>query len=332
MKIHGIIGILVLVASEIFMFKGVEPFVTWFYDFAWWSYILIIDSIIYYLSTPKEGKDQKKTPIQQKLKGNSLLCNRRREFILLMAWSVCFWLIYEAANLVLKNWHYINLPANTWVRWVGYFIAFATVLPAVFETTELLETAGIFKNNRVKRIKVTKNVHILFYILGLTFLITPLIFPDYCFALIWGCFVFLLEPVNYMWGGRSLLRDWENGTFRKFYLLLLGGLICGALWELWNYWASAKWVYTVPFVGKLKIFEMPLLGYIGFPPFAVECYVMYNFVSLFRYNRTWEKDSTDKAPGKKVNWLVSLITVIGLILFYILMFYLIDKNTVLSYR
>ena len=103
------------------------------------------------------------------------------------------------------------------------------------------------------------------------------------------------------------MRDWDNGSLRKFYLLLLGGFICGVLWEFWNYWALAKWVYTIPLVGKLKIFEMPLLGYIGFPPFAVECYVMYNFVCLFRYNRSWEKDSIGKSPQKKVPWIVSLI-------------------------
>jgi hypothetical protein len=33
----------------------------------------------------------------------------------------------------------------------------------------------------------------------------------------------------------------------------------------------------------LKIFEMPLPGYLGFPPFALECFTMYVFVrSLFR--------------------------------------------------
>jgi hypothetical protein len=221
---------------------------------------------------------------------------------------------------------------NIWIRWIGYFIAFATVLPAIFETTELLERAGILKDNSVKGIKITKGVLILFYIIGVTSLITPLLFPNHCFPLIWGSFIFLLEPVNYIWGGRSLLRDWENGSLRKFYLLLLGGLICGVLWEFWNYWALAKWVYTIPFVGKFKIFEMPLLGYIGFPPFAVECYVMYNFISLFRDNRSWEKDNISRSPEKRVNWLVRLITVIGLIIFYILMFNLIDKNSVLSYQ
>jgi len=61
---------------------------------------------------------------------------------------------------------------------------------------------------------------------------------------------------------------------RKFYLLLISGAICGFLWEMWNFKAGAKWVYSIPYVGVLKIFEMPVLGFLGFPPFAVECCAM----------------------------------------------------------
>jgi hypothetical protein len=28
----------------------------------------------------------------------------------------------------------------------------------------------------------------------------------------------------------------------------------------------------------VKIFEMPVLGYLGFPPFALECYAMWHFL------------------------------------------------------
>jgi hypothetical protein len=34
----------------------------------------------------------------------------------------------------------------------------------------------------------------------------------------------------------------------------------------------------VPVFGDIKIFEMPVLGYFGFPPFAVECFAMYVFI------------------------------------------------------
>jgi hypothetical protein len=56
------------------------------------------------------------------------------------------------------------------------------------------------------------------------------------------------------------------------------GLCCGLLWEFWNYWALTKWTYTVPYAGEFKLFEMPVLGYLGFPPFALEAFAMYNFL------------------------------------------------------
>ena len=61
-------------------------------------------------------------------------------------------------------------------------------------------------------------------------------------------------------------------------ILFLAGLICGVLWEFWNYWASTKWEYDVPYLGHIKLFEMPVLGFLGFMPFAVESYAIYIFV------------------------------------------------------
>src|SRR4030043_203927 len=87
-----------------------------------------------------------------------------------------------------------------------------------------------------------------------------------------------LEPLNYWLKGKSLLRDWERGNPQVLYTLLISGFICGGLWEFWNYWAGAKWHYTVPILGDVKIFEMPILGYFAFSPFAVECYVIYAFI------------------------------------------------------
>ena len=34
----------------------------------------------------------------------------------------------------------------------------------------------------------------------------------------------------------------------------------------------------MPYLGSLKLFEMPVLGYLGFPPFALECYAMYHWL------------------------------------------------------
>ena len=58
------------------------------------------------------------------------------------------------------------------------------------------------------------------------------------------------------------------------------------VWELLNFWARCKWIYTVPFFDRLKLFEMPLLGFLGFPPLAVGAFATW---SLLQPRRTLRK-------------------------------------------
>jgi len=311
--IHGIFGIVLLLLSQLLLFKKVDPFYSWFYCFAWWSYILIIDAVIH------------------RLKGNSLLLNRTGEFFLMIPWSIFLWLIFEAANLSLENWYYINLPKSTVERWVGYAVAYATVLPGMFETTELLETVGLFKNLKIKKMIISGGGHFVLILLGTFCLVVSMLIPEYFFPLIWVGFIFLLEPFIYRFGGKSLLKDLEEGNPKKIFFLLLAGLICGILWEFWNFWALSKWVYTVPFFEEGKGFEMPVPGFLGFPPFAIEAYVMYNFISLFRFGRGWEESTYGLHPDKKTRPLAIVLTAILIGSVYILIFKAIDIKTVDSY-
>src|SRR4030065_1820646 len=172
--IHGILGAFLLLFAEIFLFRKVDPFYSWFYCFAWWSYILIIDAIIY------------------RLKGNSLILSRTREFFLMVPWSIFIWLIFEAANLSLENWYYINLPNSIIERWLGYAVAYGTVLPGIFETTELLESLGLFRHSRSRNIAHSTAAHIILMILGAFCLASSILSPYYFFPLIWVGFIFLL--------------------------------------------------------------------------------------------------------------------------------------------
>jgi hypothetical protein len=311
--LHGIFGIILLLVSEIAVFKKVDPFYSWFYCFAWWSYILIVDAVIY------------------RLKGNSLIVNRTREFLFLVPWSIFLWLIFEAANLSLKNWYYITLPHSLVERWLGYAIAYGTVLPGMFETAEVLESLGLFKNSNIKKTVISHEGHSVLILLGALCLASSVLVPEYFFPLIWVAFIFLLDPLNYRFGGKSLLKDLEEGNPRKIYLLLVAGLICGFLWEFWNFWALSKWVYTVPFFEKAKGFEMPFLGFLGFAPFAVQAYVMYNFIALFRSGRGWEESTCRLNPKKKTRPLTMILTAILIGSFSVFIFRAIDSNTVDSY-
>jgi predicted flap endonuclease-1-like 5' DNA nuclease len=312
-NLHGLIGLVALIAAQLFLLKKVEPVASWFYYCAWWPYILIIDSLIY------------------RIKGNSLLMNRRGEFVVMVLWSVVIWTLFEAINLIMQNWYYVNVIPLRAVRWPGYALAYATVLPGLFETAELLEALGLFKNSRVQPRTISPSFTRTLFALGVASLALVFLFPAYCYPLIWGAFTFILEPINYRHGTKSILRDGERGSIRTLCLLLTAGLVCGMLWEFWNFWASTKWVYTVPFFEELKLFEMPLLGFLGFPPFTVECYSIYNFISLFRHQRGWEEDSYGLNRHKKVHFFLMVMTVVTGIFFCAITFHAMDTKTVNSY-
>jgi len=76
---------------------------------------------------------------------------------------------------------------------------------------------------------------------------------------------------------------------------------------------------------------MPLLGFLGFPPFAVQAYVMYNLISLFRFSRGWEQSTYQLNPEKKTRPLTTALTSILIVAFSILIFKAIDLKTVDSY-
>ena len=121
-------------------------------------------------------------------------------------------------------------------------------------------------------------------ILGILCFFLPIYFPKFAFPLIWLSFFFILDPINYLNKQPSILGHLKDRKLAIPLSLLLTGIILGFLWEFWNYYAVIKWVYDIPLVGFFKIFEMPILGYLGYFPFAFELYAMYWFVrSFFKY-------------------------------------------------
>jgi hypothetical protein len=263
MPVYSYIGLAALIVSEAAMLVGVEPFWSWHTPIAWTGYILLVDGIIF------------------RKRGSSWLMTHRREFWFLAAVSIPLWVVFEAYNLLITNWHYVGLPENIVLRYVGYAWSFATISPAIFETAELVAvlrgTSGPQAGDEAARARPPGAAFLV--IAGAAMLIWPIIWPSpYLAAPVFLGFIFLLDPVNARNGEESLLADLRRGSTDRTINLLAAGLVCGALWEFWNYWAGAKWIYDVPILPEWKIFEMPILGYFGFPPFALECFTMYVWV------------------------------------------------------
>jgi hypothetical protein len=262
-KPYGLTGLFIIITAEILLLLKVKPIMIFFTPLAWTGYILFVDNLIL------------------KLQGESLIYNRRKEFFGMLPISVALWLVFEFYNIFLDNWHYINLPEKIWIRLIGYTWSFATIWPAILETAELFRVLHIFDKIKIGERSISPKILRAFMGIGFIFLIIPLVFPSRYFAvLVWLGFVFFLDPINYFFWTKSLFKNLEEGNLNVLLSLLLSGLTCGILWEFWNYWAQAKWIYTVPILQNIKIFEMPVVGYLGFLPFAVECYIMYNSIGL----------------------------------------------------
>lgn len=279
MPVHGWVGLGIIGLAEAFLFAGNRWVGERFTPIVWTGYILFVDGLV------------------ARWTGQSYLTTRRAEFILVALASVGCWWLFELYNaprfwrggddLQGLWWHYHNLEPNPFLRRVGYDWAFATIFPGLFLTAEFLKARVFHRLAGRPRIRLPEWIKRLCAALGAISALLPLLVVSAWLApLVWAAYVLLLEPINYWRGSPSWLREVETGDYRTFASLLGSGVICGFLWEFWNYWAMTKWTYTVPYWGDVTLFEMPVLGYFGFPPFALAAFAMYHFlVSLLAPRR-----------------------------------------------
>jgi hypothetical protein len=261
LKWYGFLGLFLIAFGEldIFVLK-IEPFYSWNFNFFWFGFILLIDSLVY------------------KLRKNSLIMNRRRDLFIAFISSLVLWWVFEGFNVFVSNWHYINIPEP---KIISYSLAFSTVIPAVVETTELLKALRIFDKIKIK-LKNVEKLPKFFYILGIISLILPIVYPKYFFPLIWISLFFLIDPYNFRRGSKSIIKMFSKGDSLLLYISF-ATLITGFFWEFWNFWSYAKWVYTIPFVTGYfpQLFEMPIIGYLGYLPFGLEVFSFYYFFKSF---------------------------------------------------
>lgn len=240
---------------------------SWTTPICWVGYLLFIDSVI------------------NRIKGHSLIYNRRKEFYIQIPLSISFWIIFEVYNFHLKNWEYIGLPVSYINTGLGMAFSFGAIMPGLLLTGELLEALHLFDNFKITKLNVSSRVVYGAIVTGFLFVMFPLLLSEdiakYLFGLVWVGFVLIFDPIVYASKGESLLKDLEDGELGRILSLFTSGLICGFLWEFWNYWSISKWIYTAPFTQDIKIFEMPVIGFIGFAPFAWEYFTFYNFCKLF---------------------------------------------------
>lgn len=250
-----------LVGSLALSSAGVAPFRAWSYHASWYSLLLALDGAHAWR------------------RGRFALLGRPRFAASLFLWSVPVWFLFEVLNFRLANWFYVGVPEPAALRWAGYVLAFATVLPAVYLPDRWLGAWIRDGDLAGPAVPVGATGRRVAAAAGGAFLLLPMWRPAWFYPLVWGGTALLLEPWNHVRDPEaSLLGDLERGRYGRLVRLLLAGLAAGLLWESLNAVARARWVYTVPGLETGKLFEMPLPGFLGFPVFALECWVTYRFL------------------------------------------------------
>ncbi len=229
----------------------------------WLSYIVFINAVTW------------------KRTGRCLLTHRTGYFLSLFPASALFWWYFEYLNRFAGNWHYIGIEDFGPLRYTLHAtLAFSTVLPAVMSTREWLASWPRLGQGGCRprwRIRHPRGLAAGVLVLSGMGLLGLGIWPEVFYPLVWVAPLLLIVSLQVL-TGRPTLLDRTGDPWRLIALSMLAALVCGFLWEMWNYYSQAKWVYTVPFVQRFHLFEMPLLGYTGYLPFGIECAVVADLV------------------------------------------------------
>lgn len=207
--------------------------------------------------------------------GSCLLTRQTRYLLALFPASALFWWYFEYLNRFSQNWYYLGQELFTPLTYtIHATVAFSTVLPAVMSTAELLQTHPALRRTRLQRPLVFANrrVHAAaMLMLASGGLIGVAIFPDYWYPVLWVSPLLILISLQILFSEGTLLQKLEQGEWQAIALPSLAGLVCGFFWEMWNHYSYPKWEYCIPYVQRFEIFEMPLVGYLGYLPFGLQC-------------------------------------------------------------
>jgi len=261
--LYGWLGVLLVIIFWIITWRLEGLRTQWAFFPLWLGYSLCIDAINRFRT------------------GTSLATRNRTGYAALFLISAPSWWLFEILNNRVHNWEYLGRDQfGVFQFFILTTISFTTVMPAVFGSAEFVASFRWIKNLKKGPVIRSHSKNALtFFVIGIVMLSLMLTWPEYFFPFMWLSVFFILEPIN-IWLGHVTIADWTGKSdWRPVISLWIGALMCGFFWELWNFYSYPKWIYHVPWVDFLRIFEMPLLGYGGYLPFSLELFSLYHLIA-----------------------------------------------------
>jgi hypothetical protein len=229
---------------------GVEPFRGYWFDFVWAGYILAGDAVVW------------------RRAGRSLLHGGGWRVVALFALSAPLWWAFEIANWRLENWKYVGTAIyGGQAHLLLKTLSFVFVLPALATSRDLLRSLVRFPHPPAVRLPSWTTPVLV--AVGLVSVPLLYLFPDQAYPLVWVAPLLVLDGVADLRRRPNVFALIREGRAGPVLLIAAAGLGTGILWELWNWGAVPHWDYRIPYLGFLPVFEMPVIGYLGYPPFAL---------------------------------------------------------------
>ncbi|MBC8155296.1 MAG: hypothetical protein H7Z72_20590 [Bacteroidetes bacterium] len=256
--------------------KSEEPkwLLNWAYLPLFWGFTFVIDGWVYIRAN-----------------GESLVSRFPREVIGIGVAATSGWMLFEYLNFFVdENWYYPRGDIVPDDEFTVYAIAGSSgLMPTVFELYTLMNTFRFrHRFDRGPKITLPKSVGIGVLVLAFSGMFAIGFFPDGMFGVLWLSPLLVLSVVLERIGIWTPFTPVKEGNWSPLLKYALTYLIYGFLLEWWNYYNSthdpadpghivtftpAHWVYSLPYVNRFHVFEMPLLGYLGYLPFGVYCAV-----------------------------------------------------------
>jgi len=225
--------------------------------------------------------------------GRSPLTHRTAWFLSLFPASALFWWLFEYLNQFSGNWYYAGItPDNASEYFIQASVPFSTVLPAVASTRAWLATFPRFQHAELTRMRGNQSFAWLSLLAGGVGLVMLPLWPDELFSMLWLAPLLVFAGLQSLVVKESLFAPLAQGDWRPVLQPAAAATVCGLCWELWNYGSLARWHYSIPYVDRFHVFEMPLLGYAGYLPFGIECGLVLQLVARLQPNAAAEQELT----------------------------------------
>jgi hypothetical protein len=228
-------------------FAWFEPLQLYTFSPLWLAYIAVMNALTF------------------RRTGRCMMTHETRFFFALFLLSAAFWWLFEYLNRFVQNWYYVKCGHFSPLQYfVTATLPFSTVLPAVLSTEAWLAghprcSAGLDRFVPL-RINASRRSAAALLALSLIGLLLIGVYPNQLYPLLWVAPMLLIIALQYLTGGSAFFPELTKGG------------------EMWNDYSLAKWIYTVPYVHRFQLFEMPLLGYAGYLPFGLECAVIADLI------------------------------------------------------